>query len=148
MIVVQLTAEYYKALFDDSFRSIEREWRADEPCRFGFRWVRNREPFAEEFRVVELEEGRPALLFSVFVPTVSLSAGIAREAGRRRPRFELSMAAEGGELRLTAALQTDGGRESILEFVYQARQEFADLIAAAASASDTGGKRPALSLVE
>lgn len=131
MKFMQWSADYYKALFEESFRIIEPSWQAEASNAAGYRWMRNRHPFREEFRIEPQPEGRSVLSFSLLLPELYRDIGLGGEFQKFKTRLQLSMAPAYGLPRLTAALQAGSERESLIEFIHQARHELTTILSCA-----------------
>lgn len=125
---MQWSAEFYKALFDESFRKIEPAWLADESYAPGCRWTNHRGPFREEFRIETLQEGQLLFLFAVWLPEIYRDTEIYSEFEKFHSRLQLSLTQKNGSLRLTAALRAGSERESLMEFIHLARKEFTGIL--------------------
>jgi len=125
---MHLTADFYRALFDESFRKIEPSWQTDESWIQGYRWINKGDPFLEEFRIEPHEEGQAVFVFAVHLPDLFRDTEIYSEFEQLKSHLKLSILATGGSLRLLAALPTGSERESLIDFIRQARCDITCLL--------------------
>lgn len=128
MRIMHLSADFYRALFDESFRKIEPSWQTDVNWPNGYRWINKGDPFREEFRIDTNEEGQLVLLFAVYLPDQFRDTEIYSEFAQVKSQLNLSIMVTGGSLRLASALRTGSERASLIEFIQQTRSEITCLL--------------------
>ncbi|AZN42202.1 hypothetical protein [Paenibacillus albus] len=119
--------EFYKELFEDAASRFEPVWQADLAYSHGFRWTKDNYPIQEQFRITDMGDEPPVIMFSIVLPDMYSETNVFDEVYRYPSHNDMSIVLMSQQIWVNASLCTSKLEQSVLGFIHQARSEIMNI---------------------
>ncbi|SDW54712.1 hypothetical protein [Paenibacillus sp. CF384] len=119
--------DFYRDLFDEATSRFEPVWEVDEDYTHGFKWTKENYPIQEQFRITDMGDEPPIVMFSVALPDMYAETNVFDEVYRYPTHNEMSIVIMNRKVWVNASLCTSKMEHSVLGFVHRARSEIMNI---------------------
>ncbi|TVY09492.1 hypothetical protein [Paenibacillus cremeus] len=121
-------SEFYRDQIMLLFQEFEREWEATVLYEFGYQWNRRVNSYQESFRIVEIGESYPYLMYTMTLSEDFKKTNIFDVAKQYNSRYEMSISLYREKLLLSIGVSCNNLNESVGGFLFRARGDLLDII--------------------